>query len=170
MLVQCSKGHRYYATWDNLNQGKCCRECYRLGFEKQVETRAVQRKNKSREEHRVEMYQLVRAYLERHGYKLLVDQYENNHTKFSVVCPRGHTWENGWNGFQQGKRCRHCWIEDSRKSLDEVRAILRSEGCELVGEYRGDPKIDFEPILRTANGFGPPLTRSIHSQFKFPSK
>jgi hypothetical protein len=137
LQMLCPNGHEWWATWDNIRQGKRCRQCYLIGVEKSVETRGTTTKNKPRVQHRAEMYEKFKQALESEGYKIEVDHYTNNRTKVPITCQRGHEWSASWNQFDSGKRCKECWIEDSRHSQDEIAKELAQGGCELLSEYKG---------------------------------
>lgn len=133
----CPNGHEWWSTWDSIGQGKRCRQCYLVGVEKAVATKKTTRKSKPREQHRAEMYEKFRLALKTEGYTIDTDHYINNRTKVPLFCPRGHEWSASWNQFDSGKRCKQCWIEDSRHSHEEIVKELALEGCELLSEYKG---------------------------------
>ena len=93
-----------------------------------------------RKELREKMYPVVQQGLTKEGYTLLTRLYTNNATHMFCVCPRGHEWKFTWNGWTNGKRCRHCWIEDSRLTQAQVAERLIEGGCELLSEYTGCEK------------------------------
>ncbi|KPC77669.1 hypothetical protein ADL26_00025 [Thermoactinomyces vulgaris] len=135
--MQCPHGHEWRATWDNIRQGKRCRQCYEMGIQKAAKTKKPTRKNKPREEHRAEMFAKFKKALEAEGYTIQTDHYINNQTKVPVICPRGHEWSTSWNQFDSGKRCKQCWIEDSRLTQEQVELELNKEGCKLLSQYEG---------------------------------
>ncbi|WP_156396996.1 hypothetical protein [Paenibacillus sp. Soil724D2] len=93
-----------------------------------------------RKELREKMMPVIVKSLEDEGYKLLSKTYTNNSTHMVSECPRGHEYTFTWNGWNGGKRCRHCWIEDSRLTQEQVALRLSEDGCELLGEYTGCEK------------------------------
>lgn len=88
-------------------------------------------------QHRLQKLAEVKAGFEAEKYTMKVDEYVNNSTNIEVTCPRGHAWSTTWNAFQQGKRCRQCWIEDSRLTTEQIADELAKRGCELLSEYKG---------------------------------
>jgi hypothetical protein len=137
LQTKCPNGHEWWAAWDNIRQGKRCRQCYLVGIEKAVATRKPIKKNKPRGQHRAEMYKKYHSALEAESYKIEIDYYINNRMKVPLICPRGHKWSASWNQFDSGKRCKQCWIEDSRHSHEEIVRELAVTGCELLSEYKG---------------------------------
>lgn len=86
------------------------------------------------------MMPIMTSELEAEGYTLITKAYKNNATDMLCKCPRGHEWKFTRNGWTNGKRCRHCWIEDSRLTQEQVAQRLSEAGCELLGEYMGCEK------------------------------
>lgn len=135
MDITCPRGHKWFASWDTIRANKRCKHCYKEGIQKKRLNKKV--KPKGWEEHRLRMFERFKAELNDEGYKLRTDKYMNNRTKVPVTCPRGHDWEVSWNAWDSGKRCRTCWIEDSKKSQEEVATYLAIHGCELLSPYKG---------------------------------
>jgi hypothetical protein len=133
--ITCPIGHQWHASWDTIRANKRCGQCYKEGVQKARLNK--KRKPKGWEEHRVKMYLRFRAELEAEGYTVHTDAYVNNRQKFAVTCKRGHKWSVCWNSWSSGKRCRECWIEDSRLTQEEVSKILEASGCELLSPYKG---------------------------------
>lgn len=133
--ILCPGGHPWMASWDTIRANKRCPYCYKLGVGKA-------RLNKKKVavgwvEHRQNMYMKFKEQLQKEGYTVHSTAYENNRHKWQVTCSRGHGWSTSWNSWSNGKRCRHCWIEDSRLTQDHVASILAADGCLLLGEYKG---------------------------------
>lgn len=93
-----------------------------------------------RKELREKMMPVIVEKMEAEDYKLLTKMYTNNATHMVCECPRGHEWTFTWNGWTNGKRCRHCWIEDSRLTHSQVALRLSEDGCELLSPYEGCEK------------------------------
>ncbi|MGL6339211.1 MAG: sigma-70 family RNA polymerase sigma factor [Waterburya sp.] len=88
---RCDKGHEYLVTFEGFQRGSRCTSCSgRI------------RKRKTIEE--------VRKYAEINapGYELLSTEYQNNHTKLSWRCDKGHEYLVTFEGFQRGSRCTSC--------------------------------------------------------------
>ena len=87
LLIRCSLGHEYKATFNKFKQGGRCSVC----FGKQKLT-----------------YSYVKNYVESFDYTLLSLEYRNAHSKLLVRCSLGHEYEVKFNNFQQGQRCPYC--------------------------------------------------------------
>lgn len=135
--IECPHHHTWWASWDSIRSGKRCRQCYQEGIQKAVPIRKRTTKSESREQHRARMYARFVSALQAEGYKIISGEYINNRTKVALVCPRGHSWVTSWNQFSSGKRCKVCWMEDSRLTQEQVERELAAEGCELLDEYKG---------------------------------
>jgi hypothetical protein len=135
--IECPRQHTWWVTWDNIHRGKRCGECYREGIPKKVPTRKPTSKHKPREQHRMEMHATFVSAIQAEGYTLQAGEYINNRTKVSMICSRGHTWMVSWNQFAAGKRCKSCWIEDSRLTQEQVERELAAQSCELLADYQG---------------------------------
>lgn len=139
MSVECNNGHKYPATWDNLRQGKLCRECYLT----KVQTPVVIRKQEKQTRKKLsqeQKHEVFKTAVEAEGYVLHPGEYVNNQSKFDVTCPEDHTYPTTWNRWQSGQRCRECFEKRVRKSTEDIAAELAAEGCELIGEYNGSNK------------------------------
>lgn len=65
-----------------------------------------------------------RSHLVDHGYSVVsFPKKFNSKAKVFCVCPKGHKINIRWNDFQQGVRCKHCYIEDFSDSRSSVSAI-----------------------------------------------
>jgi hypothetical protein len=135
--MECPCQHTWWVTWDNIRQGKRCGECYREGIQKKVPTHKPTSKHKSREQHRAQMQITFSTSLQVEGYVIQSGEYLNNKTKISLLCPRGHIWMASWNQFASGKRCKQCWIEETRLRQEQVERELAAQGCELLEEDKG---------------------------------
>ena len=77
----------------------------------------------------------IREYIEGEGYTLLSNEYVNSKTVLWMRCPEGHEFPMRWNNFQCGQRCPER-IKNKKKTLEEVREYIESEGYKLLSnEY-----------------------------------
>ena len=112
--LQCSKGHKFKMSFTNLRLNKGCFVCF--GKKKLT-------------------HEYVKGQIEKESYKLLSNEYENNHIKLKIQCPKGHKFKMRWNNFQIGQRCPECWEETSHsKPEKEVLEIVKSFTNKLVME------------------------------------
>lgn len=66
----------------------------------------------------------VDKYVEKFGYKLLSDKYENNTTKIKLLCPNGHEWETTFHHFKDlSNRCLYCYLENNYTSKPEQKIL-----------------------------------------------
>ena len=89
----CSKGHRYYMTWNNWQQGKRCFYCA-IGI----------RASKNRLD-----FNTIKEEFENEGYKLLTTIYKNCDQKLKYICPHNHEHSISWNDWKyNNSRCAVC--------------------------------------------------------------
>jgi len=85
-------------------------------------------------------YEYVKDFIESKGYKLLSDHYENNRTKLTVECQKGHIWNVVFNNLKNGQRCPVCndsfnkFVEGNRLTYDDVKKFIESKGYVLVSD------------------------------------
>lgn len=123
--IMCDEGHIYGVTYSSFQQGHRCPLCATL---KKGNSQRLQ-------------YDDIQQYIKKYGYKLLSDDYKNNHTKIKIQCPIGHIYNTAYNNFQRGHRCPIC-AEKQRKesrmlSVDEVRNNIENFGYKLISQYNG---------------------------------
>lgn len=115
LLTKCPVGHDFYIRWNDFQQGYRCNEC-------------AGNKKKTIEQ--------IRLFLNKHGYILLDEEYENNSTKLNTVCPEGHEHSITWCDFKQGYRCAEC-NGTKKKTIEEVRSAFSDSGYKLIShEYK----------------------------------
>jgi hypothetical protein len=61
----------------------------------------------------------VRASIEKDGYTLLTDSYQQTTAKMPVRCPVGHEYSTQWRNWQMGHRCRACYRIKQRGGLSD---------------------------------------------------
>ena len=84
---ECSKGHKWEATYTNVSQGSWCPRC-------------AGKINKT-----IENMQALAA---KRGGRCLSEIYINNQTKLLWECSKGHKWEARPDKIQQGRWCPTC--------------------------------------------------------------
>lgn len=78
-------------------------------------------------------YAEVKAMYEAEGYELLTKEYKNIFQKLWVRCPKGHVIQSTYAGFHAGNRCKDCFDDSRRKSVDELKEYVEGElGCTLL--------------------------------------
>lgn len=70
------------------------------------------------------------------GYKLLSTEYTNR-VKLEIKCPNNHIFFMRYDGFQSGYRCKECYFNRKRHSLDYIKEqIEKIDGYKLLStEY-----------------------------------
>lgn len=70
------------------------------------------------------------------GYKLLSTEYKNR-VKLKILCKNNHEFEMRFDGFQYGYRCRECYFDRKRLSLEQIKKIIEDSGYKLLStEYK----------------------------------
>ena len=91
----CPNGHKYSVRFTNFKNGQRCKKCL--------------------SENLKISYNNVKNEFNKYGYTLLSKSYKSSKYKLDTICPNGHSWLVSYNNFNQGKRCRQCYV-DSRKT------------------------------------------------------
>ena len=120
ILVKCpNPDHEAYEVRFSAfkNQNSRCPKCYE-----------EQRGEKSKLS-----YRYIQLEIEKEGYKLLSDEYEDAKSKIKIKCPKGHEYETTWNKFQQEKRCPIC---NESKGEREITKILDKLNIKYIKQYR----------------------------------
>lgn len=89
---KCNKGHIFYMTWTEFQQGHRCFECFGS-------------KKKTNEE--------VNNIIKSSKYRWISGNYKNVFSKLKIMCDRGHIYETRYDQFQAGHRCPFCHHEDN---------------------------------------------------------
>jgi len=117
IFLQCPKGHKFSIVWANYQQGIRCKKCY------------FNKKRKS--------IDYIKKYLKREKYIFLDKDYINNYTKFKIECPEGHIYITNWNGFQRGFRCKKCYHNRTKKTIEEINNHIEKLGYKWIsGTYK----------------------------------
>jgi len=112
LKVKCPLGHEYDVTWCNFKNSYRCPVC--SGNKKLT-------------------YDYVKDYIEKKGYTLLSDAYNNAQTKLKVKCPMGHEYNVRFYNFKNGKRCPYC-AGNKRLTYDYVKSFIKKEGYLLLSD------------------------------------
>jgi len=118
LLIKCSKGHEYYARFNNFQQGAKCPIC--IGNKKLS-------------------YNYVKDYIEKEDYKLLSKKYKNNKQKLLLKCPIGHEYKISFSTFKNSKhRCPYC-ADNIKYTYEYVKDFIEKEGYQLLSkEYKNN--------------------------------
>ena len=81
-------------------------------------------------------YPSVKEFIEKEDYILLSKEYINNSTKLKMLCPNGHECEISYGNFKQGKRCRQCYFESMKWTIDYIENYLLKYGYKLIKEVK----------------------------------
>ena len=87
----CPKGDYGTIKWNNFQQGQRCAKC---------------KHNKKL------TIKFIKKEFKKEGYVLLTNKYINAKQKLKYICPTGHKWDITWDKWQQGKRCKKCYLEN----------------------------------------------------------
>lgn len=68
-------------------------------------------------------------------YELLSTEYKNNKTKLEMRCPSGHIFLMRYDDWVNGHRCRRCYENKIKYSIDEAKEIISKGGYELVSNH-----------------------------------
>ena len=119
----CPREHTYFVSWSSWNLlNSRCVHCYNEDIKPSID--------------------FIRAEVEKEGYKLVTNVYSGNKQKLELICPRGHTYFvswNHWSGHNSNSRCMHCYIEDTKPSIEFIKAAFEKEGYTLLTtEYKNN--------------------------------
>ena len=92
LYIQCDRGHIFQMNWHCFQRGHRCLKCYH--------------------ENNKLTYEYVKEQVENvPGWKLLSKEYKGNKYKLEIECNNSHVFWMEWSIFNQGHRCRKCWLE-----------------------------------------------------------
>jgi hypothetical protein len=87
-------------------------------------------------------YEEVKRYFEQEGCELLESEYKNARTKMKYRCSCGEESSIVFYAFKNDVRCRKCGNKKAsgkqKLSHKEVAEYFKSQGCELLEEYKGN--------------------------------
>lgn len=88
----CDYGHNVSIRWNDFHQGHRCSECKKL-----------------------KRYDInyIKEFISTFGYTCISDTYINCMSKLTIRCDKNHIFKIRFNDFQQGKRCRLCFIDSN---------------------------------------------------------
>jgi hypothetical protein len=124
----CSRGHKHSIVWGSWQQGHRCPYCC---------------------DNVKPTIEFIRKQFEKEECQLLTTEYRNNRQKLNYVCSNGHKCNVSWNNWQQGKRCRKCFIigvgKKLRHDIEFIRTEFEKEGYVLLTtEYENcNQKLDY---------------------------
>jgi len=81
------------------------------------------------------------AQVNRYGYEILSNEFENANTEVTLKCPKGHVYKTKFVHFRSGSRCPQCGRENTesarRLKFDDVKQFIEEQGYILLStEYK----------------------------------
>ena len=119
LLWECSEGHQWKASLNNVKRGTWCPKC------------SAVEGGKSRRGTIEEMILIAKA----RGGKCLSEVYVNSKTKLLWECERGHQWESTPNDVSHGSWCHECGGSKKGTIEDMHELAISRKGKCLSGEY-----------------------------------
>jgi hypothetical protein len=105
MLWECSKGHKWKATWNSINSGnKWCAICAR-NVKPTIEECCEYVKNE-------------------HNGRCCNTIYVNSHVRMLWECSEGHQWKTNWNGIKNKKTWCPVCANKSKPSVEECNEYV----------------------------------------------
>jgi hypothetical protein len=119
MLFECKKCNiKWRATPNNI---KCNRGCPKCGQLKSVEIRTF-------------TFNKVKKYIEKEGYLLLSDNYENCKSHLSIKCKYcKKKWNISFDNFKKGYRCPYC-CNNIKKSINDMIIFAKKNNIECLSD------------------------------------
>ena len=121
--LECPEGHKYRVRYSDFNQGQRCPIC--AGNQRYT-------------------IEEVREFMESKGYKLLSKEYNNNHTKLELMCPKGHKFWMTYGNFQQKQRCPQCHYNNMKLTYEEVKEYIEDKRYKLLSKEYKNSQIKLE--------------------------
>jgi len=109
LTIKCPNGHIFGIPWQKWNVGRRCKYCGKSIYIEDVKTA-----------------------LNRDGYVLLSNVYNNSKLKLDMRCPKGHLCSISWAHWGGGTRCRQCYVESLCKPYEQVSSFIDSLGYTLL--------------------------------------
>ena len=120
---ECSEGHRWHATPNNIKQGTWCSIC-----------------SGNLQKSLADMHRLAEA----RGGKCLSQEYLNNKANLVWVCAEGHRWETSAGNVHSGKWCPVCGIRKRshgrRSTIRDMRNLAGIRSGKCLSEYYTNAK------------------------------
>lgn len=116
--IKCDKGHIYNAPFLVWRRGGRCLKCN--GTPKLE-------------------YNFIKEEVEKKGYVLLSEEYENCKSKLSLKCPNNHKCKISWSNFRKGRGCPICVLSsNSSKPEKEIKEFVKSiSNTDVIGNSKG---------------------------------
>ncbi len=122
LKIKCDKGHEYLVQFYSFRNGHRCPYCFNM-------VRG--------QSYRMDYY-FVKEQIEKEGYQLLSQSYQNANSKIKISCDNGHIYEVKYNSFQQGHRCSKCAIiksaDNQRFSYHFIKQEIEKVGYKLLSD------------------------------------
>jgi superfamily II DNA or RNA helicase len=109
-LWQCSKGHKWEAKYNSIQQGLGCPHCAGLARKTIDDARALSRTK---------------------GFKFLSPTFAGVHRKNLWRCQEGHEWEASYGSIRGGTGCPYC-AGKARKTIKDARSLAKSRGFKFL--------------------------------------
>lgn len=94
----CKNKHFCESTFSDFKSGYRCKLCGYISSSKL----------------KSHSYEYIKECFEKENYNLISEIYKNGKDKLNVICSNGHNINISWNDFQQGNRCKQCWLNNNR--------------------------------------------------------
>lgn len=148
MRYICECDNEWKTSFSDFKLGKRCRKCR---YEKAAKSQMLDK-------------EFVFETIEKEGYKVLSDEYENNQTPLKAICPRGHEIEIIYSSFSQGYRCKYCEY-DRRKGSGHYNWHENREEIALLKKIRNKCKTAIASALK-ATGHKKETRSSVLNGYK----
>lgn len=119
LLWRCSKNHKWFARYYNIDKGTWCPDCAKQKHCKKI----------------VITLEKVHQLAARRGGKCLSDAYQNNKALLSWKCDKGHEWFMSYNSVNAGSWCPECVKVFKKRFL--IRSGLE-KACKLAIKKNGE--------------------------------
>ena len=123
---QCSKGHTWLATPNEIKRESWCRRCHIEEMQLSVQ--------------KIQLKEFQKIAKDRGG-KLFSEKYVDWHTKLKWQCSKGHIWNTSPNVIKMGSWCPACQHENMKSSIEEYQDIAKLRGGKLISKKYINSKI-----------------------------
>jgi hypothetical protein len=131
LKLKCKEGHIFERSFHMLHKYKDCPEC------KKIKNRKI----------KMLSYSVVKERIESEGYELLSKEYEDNHKKLKLRCPRGHICYISLNNFGSGHRCSKCPFTKSRPELEVFNFVAKYFPETISGDRSLIPHAELDIVI-----------------------